>query len=213
MTNLSLFFSNNALMPFHLSVVILGLISLIQTIGFYFGIRPLAFLKYFIPIGFNSPLLHIKFSKILILIFFLINFSFVGYFLQFFFYAYDDGFASISYILIPTFIIAVFFTVFMIHCLDQVIRPKYTYRPLNLIGRLATISGGSIRPEHPAQARVRDEYGQLHYVYVVSEAGEIPINTQIILIRMKGHNYVAKKIAPSNHLFDYEIFPECQQEK
>ncbi len=52
----------------------------------------------------------------------------------------------------------------MIHCLDQVIKPKLTHTNYNLLGRLATISSGSARPGFSAQARVRNEFGQLHYV-------------------------------------------------
>lgn len=202
------FFINDALMPFHISVLVLLSISLIETIGFYFGIRPLHFLKYLLPVNFDNPILSIKFSKILIIIFFLINFSFAGYFLQLFCYAYFDSFAPLYYVLAPIFIIAVFFTVFMVHCLDQVIKPRYTHKPISLLGRLATICNTSAKPEIPAKARVRDEYGNLHYIQVLSESGEIPAQSQIVLIKTQGHFYIGKEIIASNHLFDFNIFPE-----
>lgn len=110
------------------------------------------------------------------------------------------------YLLLPTLVIALFFTVFMIHCLDQVIRPQFERKQKNLIGRLATICNGNARPESTAQARVRDEYGQLHYVQVRSEFGEIEMHSQIILIRMRESYYIAKKIVESNHLFDDDMF-------
>ncbi|MFT4020554.1 MAG: DUF1449 family protein [Acinetobacter sp.] len=200
------FLTHAELMPFHFSVVLLILLSVFETIGFYFGVRPFSFLRHAIPRGWNTPLLQIKFSKILIIVFFLINFSFAGYFLQLFFYAYQHKFAPVWYLLIPTLIIAVFFTVFMIHCLDQVIKPKFESRQLNLLGRLATICSGNARPESTAQARVRDEYGQLHYVQVRSEFGEISLHSQIILIRQKENYYVVKKIVDSNHLQDEDMF-------
>lgn len=202
------FLTHTELLPFHLSVVTLIVLSIIETIGFYLGVRPFAFLRRFVPRGWATPLLQIKFSKILIIIFFLINFSFAGYFLQFFFFAYQQKFAPVAYLLLPALVVALFFTVFMIHCLDQVIKPKFESRQLNLLGRLATISSGNARPESTAQARVRDEYGQLHYVQVRSEFGEIALHSQIILIRMKDSYYIAKKIVESNHLLEEDLFED-----
>ena len=90
----------------------------------------------------------------------------------------------------------------MIHCLDQVIPPKYKKQTINLLGRLATISSGNARPGFSAQARVRDEYGQLHYVQVEPEFGELEFQSQIILIRQKHSHYIGKKICVSNRLFN-----------
>lgn len=210
MNTFQVFLTNHDLLPFHLSVFLLLVISFTETIGFLFGVRPLSFLKNCIPLSLQTPILKVKFSKILILIFFLINFSFAGYFLQLLFYAYHDDFAPITYLIIPTFLIAIFFTIFMVHCLDQVIRPKYYYRSLNLVGRLAIVIDQSIKPEKVGQARIRDEYGKLHYVNVIAESGEIKANTSIILIELQGQHYVAKKVVAPNHLFDYDIFPECK---
>ncbi|MEW4938622.1 OB-fold-containig protein, partial [Acinetobacter baumannii] len=149
------FFFNYYLMPFHLSVVALILLSVVETIGMYVGkIAPIWLT--------NSPLLNVKFSKALIFVFLLINFSFAGYFLQLSFFAIQHYFITPFYLIIPALVIAIFFTVFMIHCLDQVIKPKLTHTNYNLLGRLATISSGSARPGFSAQARVRDEFGQLH---------------------------------------------------
>ncbi|WP_420713745.1 OB-fold-containig protein [Acinetobacter sp. MD2(2019)] len=200
------FLTHTELLPFHLSVVTLVVLSLIETIGFYLGVRPFSFLRRLMPRVWAVSLFQIKFSKILILIFFLINFSFAGYFLQFFFFSYQQNFTPFGYLLLPALVIALFFTVFMIHCLDQVIKPKFESRQLNLLGRLATISSGNARPESTAQARVRDEYGQLHYVQVRSEFGEIPLHAQIILIRKQDSYYIAKEIIESNHLLEDDLF-------
>lgn len=206
MMSLHTFLTSAELMPFHASVMALVILSLVETVGFYLGGRPFASLKHLIPHMIKTPLLEIKFSKILIVVFFLINFSFAGYFLQLFFFAYQNTFAPVVYLLLPTLVIALFFTVFMIHCLDQVIRPQFERKQKSLIGRLATICNGNARPESTAQARVRDEYGQLHYVQVRSEFGEIEMHSQIILIRMRESYYIAKKIVESNHLFDDDMF-------
>ncbi|BDE23328.1 hypothetical protein OCUAc20_18280 [Acinetobacter baumannii] len=146
-------------------------------------------------------MLNVKFSKALIFVFLLINFSFAGYFLQLSFFAIQHYFITPFYLIIPALVIAIFFTVFMIHCLDQVIKPKLTHTNYNLLGRLATISSGSARPGFSAQARVRDEFGQLHYVQVEPEYGELELYSQVILIKVHKSHYVAKKISVSNDLF------------
>lgn len=82
----------------------------------------------------------------------------------------------------------------MIHCLDQVIKPKVTHTHSNLVGRLATISTGNARPGFSAQARVRDEFGQLYYVQVEPEYGELELQSQVLLISRKSNShYLAKK--------------------
>ncbi len=193
------------LMPFHLSVFLLILLSMAETAGYYIGLRPSSFLKRIAPKWLSqSPLVQIKFSKVLILVFLLTTFSFAGYFLQLSVFAHQGHFAPFYYLILPALIIAVFFTVFMIHCLDQVIKPRLYDRASNLIGRLATISSGNARPGFSAQARVRDEFGQVHYIQVEPEFGELEFQTQVILIRFNKSHYVAKKIAKSNHLFSPE---------
>lgn len=199
------FLQNYNLIPFHLSLLALLLLSMIETIGYYFNIRPMQFLKHLFPKKLTeSPLLSVKFSKTLIIVFLLMNFSFSGYFLQLCAFARQQEFLPAYYLILPALIIAIFFTVFMIHCLDQVIKPTKTKRKITLLGHLATISSGNARPGFSAQARVRDHFGQLHYVQVEPEFGELEFQSQIILIRLKKSHYVAKKISKSNTLFTLE---------
>lgn len=196
------FFLSPYLMPFHVCVVALFVLSMAETIGIYVGMRPSGLLKKILPKRLNeSPLLNVKFSKVLIMVFLLINFSFAGYFLQLSFFASQHFFVSPYYMMLPASIMAIFFTVFMIHCLDQVIKPTLEQHSSNLVGRLATISSGNARPGFSAQARVRDEWGQLHYVNVEPEFGELELQSQVLLIQLKKNYYVAKKIASSNRLF------------
>lgn len=202
------FLQNYNLIPFHLSLLALILLSMVETIGYYFNIRPTQYLKSLSPKKLSeSPLLNVKFSKTLIVVFLLMNFSFSGYFLQLCVYAQRQEFLPAYYLIIPALIIAIFFTVFMIHCLDQVIKPIETKQQVSLLGRLATISSGNARPGFSAQARVRDEFGQLHYVQVEPEFGELEFQSQIILIRLKKSHYIAKKISKSNSLFTTRNHP------
>lgn len=196
---------NYDLMPFHLSVILLILLSMTETIGYYIGLRPSSFLKRIAPKWLSqSPLVQIKFSKVLILVFLLLTFSFAGYFLQLSVFAHQGHFAPFYYLILPALVIAVFFTIFMIHCLDQVLKPRLGDSDRDLVGRLATISSGNARPGFSAQARVRDEFGQVHYIQVEPEFGELAFQTQVILIRFNRSHYVAKKIALSNHVFSPE---------
>lgn len=197
------FFLEYDLMPFHLSVLMLFLLSMAETVGYYVGMRPSTFFKKFSPTWLiDSPILQVKFSKVLVVVFLLINFSFAGYFLQLIIFSHQQHFFAWYYVILPASIMAVFFTIFMIHCLDQVIKPQFRSIQSNLLGRLATISSGSARPGFSAQARVRDEFGQLHYVQVEPEFGELEFQSQILLIRFNKSHYIAKKISASNHLFN-----------
>lgn len=186
-----------------MSVVALIMLSIAETIGIFIGLRPSHLVKRLTPDWLlNSPLLDVKFSKYLIFVFLLINFSFAGYFLELSFFALQHYFISPYYLFIPALIIDIFFTVFMIHCLDQVIKPKVTHTHTNLVGRLATISTGNARPGFSAQARVRNEFGQLYYVQVEPEYGELELQSQVLLITQKSNShYLAKKISTSNKLF------------
>lgn len=197
------FLLNYYFLPFNLSVMALVILSMAETIGIYIGIRPSIFLKRFLPRWLShSPLFNVKFSKVLILVFFLINFSFAGYFLQLSVFAKQHFFISPFYLILPALIIAIFFTVFMIHCLDQVIKPQVDHQFGTLLGRLATLSSGNARPGFSAQARVRDEFGQVHYVQVEPEFGELEVQSQVILIRFRQTHYIAKRIASSNQPFN-----------
>jgi hypothetical protein len=201
------FLFEHELMPFHLSVLALILLSMAETFGYYLGIRPSTFLKKVSPDWLiESPLLQVKFSKVLIFVFLLVNFSFAGYFFQLSIFASKQEFAAWYYVILPALVIAIFFTVFMIHCLDQVIKPKITTNQVDLLGRLATVSSGNARPGFSAQARVRDENGQLHYVQVEPEFGELEFQSQIILIRFRKSHYIAKKISTSNQLFSSDQY-------
>ena len=69
------FLQNYDLIPFHLSLLALVLLSMAETIGYYFNIRPTQYLKRLSPKKLSeSPLLKVKFSKTLIVVFLLMVF-------------------------------------------------------------------------------------------------------------------------------------------
>src|SRR5690606_7728154 len=150
------FFLDYNLMPFHLSLLAIILFGVVKTISFYFGLRSSKFLQKISPYNFQQlDLLNVKFSKTLIVFFFLMNFSFAGYVLQFLIYYQEFEFLRSYYLIITAFIIGNVLTFFMIHCFDQVIPPKYKKNNDDLLGRLATISSGTARTRFSPQARVR----------------------------------------------------------
>lgn len=201
------FIFNYYLMPFHISVILLIALSIFGSINVYVGYRPRQWFRHWLPAhAYSLSFSQIKFSHFLVFIFFLINFSFAGYFLQLLFFASRHYFLSPYYLILPAIFIAIFFTVFMVHCLDQVILPHRSLEHhQHLIGRLATVCNATARPGQSSQARVRDEFGQLHYVLIEPEFGELPIDSQVILIEYQPPNYIAKKIVSSNYLFDQEL--------
>jgi hypothetical protein len=81
------------LIPFHLSLIALVLLSLAEIVGHYFNLKPSAIFKQLFPQRLlDSPLLNVKFSKLLIFVFLLLNFSVAGYFLQLALYSQQQSF-------------------------------------------------------------------------------------------------------------------------
>lgn len=203
-------FFDSALLPFHFCVVAIFVLIIGETIGIYIGHRPSNFIRTVIPSWIkDSPLLKVQISRFIILLFFLINLSYAGYFIQLSFFAFHKAFISSSLIFIPAFIMAWFFTLFMIHCLDQVIQPSQTSCQVDLVGRFATIVSGQAKPGASANAQVKDHMGGVHYVQVEPEFGELELHAHIILVGYNDSHYIGKKITPQRD----EHLPQFYQDK
>ena len=190
-----------AFMPFHLCMLAILILIVSETVGIYIGYRPSNLLRNLIPSWIkDSPILRVKISRYFILLFFLVNLSFAGYFIQLLSFALKHHFINSGLIFIPASILAWFFTLFMLHCLDQVIRPyPQAKASSNLLGRYALILDQPARPDYSATARVRDQFGQLHDVQVLPQFGEFEANTQVILVKYEAPCYIVKKITPQRH--------------
>src|SRR5690606_17218263 len=95
------FFLDYNLMPFHLSLLAIILFGVVKTIGFYFGLRSSKFLQKISPYNFQQlDLLNVKFSKTLIVFFFLMNFIFACYIILFLIYTQDFEFLPTYYLII-----------------------------------------------------------------------------------------------------------------
>ncbi len=54
-----------------------------------------------------------------------------------------------------------------------------------LIGRTATIVLGTAKPNSPAQAKVKDQHGYIHYVMVEPEDDDIFRQGQVVVLTQK----------------------------
>lgn len=198
-------FWSAALLPYHISVITILVFIVFETIGSYLGYRPSGIIRSFFPKWLRqAKVFKVQFSRFIVLCFFLINFSFAGYLFQLSRYALSHEFFS-SWVIIPALLLAWFFTLFMIHCLDQVMLPRQKPIHVKLVGRLATITSGHARPGFSAQASVRDYAGRLHYIQVESEYGELELQSQVILINYVDHHYIAKKITKQSNDHDDQL--------
>ena len=198
MTITTALFFHSALLPFHMSVLTIFILIIGETIGMYIKHRPSQLIRQMVPMWLrDAPLLQVQISRFIILLFFLINFSFAGYLIQLSAFAFSGDFVHTGFVLIPALLMAWFFTLFMMHCLDQVIKPTQSNQQVILLGRFATIVSGTARPGSSAQAKVRDQFGRLHYVQVEPEFGELILQSKVILVDYRESQYIAKAIVNS----------------
>lgn len=73
----------------------------------------------------------------------------------------------------------------------------------SLVGKRGTITEGKAAKGSPARARVRDRFGQAHYVMVEphEDASEIPAGDEVLLVRREGNTFFGvplaeRKLAP-----------------
>ena len=65
----------------------------------------------------------------------------------------------------------------------------------SFIGRIAVVTLGVARAGQPAQAKLKDQHGQTHYVMVLpdNEGVELPTGTAVLLVRRQGATFLAIK--------------------
>lgn len=70
----------------------------------------------------------------------------------------------------------------------------------SLVGRVAVVTLGVARAGHPAEAKVRDQHGQMHYFLVEPDDDqEFPAGSEVLLVQLAGSRY--RVIAnPNPHL-------------
>lgn len=64
--------------------------------------------------------------------------------------------------------------------------------PESFVGRLAVITLGTARPGSSAEARVKDSYGQNHYIRVEPDGDSpLPQGSEVLLVTLRGHLFLA----------------------
>ncbi|XID74050.1 OB-fold-containig protein [Alkanindiges sp. WGS2144] len=193
---------------FTLSLMITLILTITGTLGATLKLHPSAWLIARLPRFLEQQLIQsgIQYFPIFTLgILFLLNFGLLGYALQFIWFAFKHHFAPVWFLVIPALLFALLFTVFLSRWLSHFIDIPFEAAPdtpPDLLGRVATICRGNARPGLSAQARVRDQLGQLHYIEVEPEFGELELNSEVILIARHQRLYVAKTLPKDNHLLD-----------
>lgn len=192
-----LFFSSSFVL-FTIILMLVLTLAIIESLHLYFKLSPAQRLQQLFPEQ-QQKLLYFMGIKDLsffsVLLVWLINFAIAGYFLQVVCFYYLHHFVNAMWLVFPAFCLASFLTQPIVHWFNQLLPntpSKETQTELCLLGRVATIYNGTARPGISAQARVRDELGQLHYVQVEPEFGELTVNSDVILFGKNESIYLAK---------------------
>ena len=74
--------------------------------------------------------------------------------------------------------------------------------PDSFVGRIATIMVGTAKKGLPAEARLKDEYGQSHYIMVEpdDEEAQFAVGTKILLVKRSGSSFMG--IIPPAEMLD-----------
>ena len=203
----SLFFSAHFLL-FTIALFIMLLLAITEVVGSTIRTSPLGWLTSRLPQFVHRGAAKNKINELPIftlIILFLLSIGVWGYGFQFLWFALYDHFASVWLLLLPVILLSILFTVFLSHWLSQLAfqQPLTTTNGApNLLGRIATICSGNARPGVSSHARVRDELGQLHYIEVEPEFGELVQHSDVILIAKQQHVYLAKSLPKDNKLLN-----------
>lgn len=203
----SLFFSTHFLL-FTLALLSMLFLAITEVVGSTIKTSPLGWLTSRLPQFVLREVVKNKIHELPIfalIILFLLSIGVMGYCLQFLWFALYDHFASVWLLLLPVILLSILFTIFLSHWLSQLAyqQPASTLsKTPNLLGRIATVCSGTARPGSSSHARVRDELGQLHYIEVEPEFGELTLHSEVILISKQQHIYLAKTLPKDNHLLN-----------
>jgi hypothetical protein len=190
-----------ALWPYSFAIILLlGLLAL-ELIGLLLSSSPFTLIDNLIPQIPDGPLewLHLgRVPALVLILLFLLGFSLTGYALQaacwhalglFLSHLWVMPLATVGGLLLMR---TLGLTLGTWVPQDQ----SYAVSELALIGRMATMSGGTAKKGIPAQGRVRDQHGRLHYVQIEPEDGELPLGSDVMLTHKMGVCYRARLLLP-----------------
>lgn len=199
-------------LPFTLAMAMMLLLATLELLGFLFGLSIGGFMEGWFDFDVGeadgSELVTVSlvdkfmgwlhFGKVPVLILlavFLVSFGIAGYLLQ-------GTLWAVSGLLLPWWIAVPIVLPITLPCIRVFggtlarILPKDETQSVSqsgLVGRMATVVLGTARQGSPAQAKVRDQHGQTHYVMLEpDEAGEsFAAGDSVLLISHAGATYRA----------------------
>lgn len=192
---------SSALWPFSGALLLLLALILCEMVSIMLASSPFQRLDHYLPDTPEGALewLHVgKVPMVILILLFLLGFSLTGFIIQLLSMHWSAQFFPASIVVLPALIGGALLVRTLGLAIGRIIPQHHTliHSDLALIGRLATISAGSAQVGHPAQARVRDQHGRLHYIQVEPEQGELPLGTEVILTDKIGICYRARLLLP-----------------
>lgn len=190
--------TSDGLWPFSLSMALLLLMIGIELGGLIFHTSPFTAFDHFLAHHRSTQWtwLHLgKIPSLILMLLLLFSFSITGLMIQGISWQWFGAFLS-HWLTLP---MALLSALLLLRVLGLRVRRSLidwsNAKPpieLRLIGRMATICGGTARLGQPVQARVRDKHGRLHYIQVEPELGELPDGSDVMLTHRIGTAYRAR---------------------
>lgn len=210
------FATATANLPFTIALAMMGLLLAIEVLGLLFGLGAHGLLDGFFDVDHDIHAGHIDgsevmaasvfdrflgwlhFGKVPVLILFalfLVSFGLAGYLLQ-------GALRSVTGQLLPWWIAAPLVLPVTIPCIRLFggtlakVLPRDETQSVSqagLVGRMATVVLGTARSGSPAQAKVRDQHGQMHYVMLEPEDADdaFAAGESVLLVSHIGATYRA----------------------
>ncbi len=206
------YLSETSSFPFAVSLVIVGILALIEGIGLLVGAGIFGFLDGLLPdidLDIDAPdisapsiggqfLTWLQIGRVPVifsLIVFLVAFGLIGLFLQGMARAIFGAPLPVLLACIPVFVISMPVLSIGNRMLAVIIPQDETSAVSHdsLIGKPAVITGGEARNDYPAQGKVKDQYRQTHYILIEpdNDADIFPQGQQVLLVRRHKSIYFA----------------------
>jgi membrane protein implicated in regulation of membrane protease activity len=203
-------------MPFTIALAMMLILAALEVLGFLFGLSAHGLLDGFFDVDHDLHAGHVDgselmsvslvdkfmgwlhFGKVPVLILFavfLVSFGVAGYLLQ-------GTLWALSGLLLPWWIAAPMVLPLTLPCVRVFggalarVLPKDETQSVSqtgLVGRMATVVLGTARSGSPAQAKVRDQHGQMHYVMLEPDDADDAFSAgdNVLLVSHSGATYRA----------------------
>lgn len=187
---------------FSASLIIVGLIFVLELCGLLLGLGLISSFESMINIDlegssvFSHGLSIFRIKKIpfsFLLVLFFLNFGLAGYILNGITLNLSGMALPIWINWLPALLISMPMISFCSKILNRILPSDEStaVQRSTFIGKIAQITLGTARPGHPAQAKLKDEYGQTHYVMVEPEKDEVwKQGDEVILLSQKGSIFI-----------------------